>query len=159
MLRLLRPGDHVIASKLDRCFRSALDALTVIEDFRRRGIHLWCLDLGDDCSGNGISGMIVTIMSAVAQFERERISERVKDSKAQLRHEGRHGGGSRPFGYGLGEANGKGRARELIPDPVEQAAIAEMLEMRRQGRMLIEVRDEMRRRGHQISHVLLVAGF
>jgi putative DNA-invertase from lambdoid prophage Rac len=34
----LRKGDVVIAPKLDRLFRSALDALTVVEDMRKRGV-------------------------------------------------------------------------------------------------------------------------
>jgi DNA invertase Pin-like site-specific DNA recombinase len=49
----LRKGDVVIAPKLDRLFRSALDALQVVEDLRKRGVSLHLLDLGGDISGNG----------------------------------------------------------------------------------------------------------
>jgi DNA invertase Pin-like site-specific DNA recombinase len=51
----LMKGDVVIAPKLDRLFRSALDALTVVEDLRKRGVALHLLDLGGDISGNGLS--------------------------------------------------------------------------------------------------------
>jgi DNA invertase Pin-like site-specific DNA recombinase len=64
----VRPGDVVIAAKMDRVFRSALDALRTIEDFKRRKISLWLLDLGD-VSGNGVSELIVTVLAAVAQFD------------------------------------------------------------------------------------------
>jgi putative DNA-invertase from lambdoid prophage Rac len=37
--------------KLDRLFRSALDALQVVEDLRNRGVSLHLLDLGGDISG------------------------------------------------------------------------------------------------------------
>ena len=30
-------------------------------DFKARGIHLWLLDLGGDCSGNGISELMLTV--------------------------------------------------------------------------------------------------
>ena len=157
LLAAVRPGDTVIAAKLDRVFRSALDALQVIEDFRRRSIRLILLDIGD-VSGNGVSQLVITIMSAVAEFERKRISERVKDSKAQLRHEGRHQGGSRPFGWQFGpKMNGHDKARELIPDAAEQAAIAEILKLRKRGQTLMAIRDAMRARGFVISHQL-VAG-
>jgi DNA invertase Pin-like site-specific DNA recombinase len=43
---MVRPGDVVAAAKMDRMFRSAFDALRVIEDFRRRKISLWLLDPG-----------------------------------------------------------------------------------------------------------------
>jgi DNA invertase Pin-like site-specific DNA recombinase len=154
LLAAVRPGDTVIAAKLDRVFRSALDALQVIEDFRRRSIRLILLDVGD-VSGNGVSRLVITIMSAVAEFERKRISERVKDSKAQLRHENRHQGGSRPFGWRLGEMNGHGKARELIPIPREQEAIAEILKRRKRGQTLMAIRDAMRVRGFAISHQLV----
>jgi putative DNA-invertase from lambdoid prophage Rac len=48
-------GDVVIAPKLDRLFRSALDALVTVEDLRQRGVGLHLLDLGGDISGNGLS--------------------------------------------------------------------------------------------------------
>jgi putative DNA-invertase from lambdoid prophage Rac len=43
---------------MDRMFRPALDALQTIESFKRRKVSLWLLDLGNDCSGNGISELI-----------------------------------------------------------------------------------------------------
>ena len=67
---------------------------------------------------------------AVAPFERGLISERIKDAKANLRRAGKHQGGGRPFGWQFGKVNGAGRARELIPDPDEQAANVKCFESR-----------------------------
>src|SRR5271166_1408947 len=44
----LERGDIVIAAKLDRLFRSALDALKVVESLKGRGVKLHLLDLGGD---------------------------------------------------------------------------------------------------------------
>ena len=155
LLRVVQPGDVVIAAKMDRMFRSALDALQTIAEFKRRKIGLWLLHLGNDCSGNGISELIMTVLAAVAQFERGLISERIKDAKRNLRRAGRHQGGGRPFGWRFGEANGHGRARGLIPDPEEQAAIADIIAMRSDGKSLMAIRDAMRARGFPISHQLV----
>ena len=74
----------MIAVRLDRCFRSAVDALNVIEGFKRRRITLVLLDLGD-CTGNGVSELIVTVPAACAQFEHHLISEWIAATKANLR--------------------------------------------------------------------------
>jgi len=95
------------------------------------------------------------VLAAVAQFERTLISERIKDAKRNLRRGSRHQGGDRPFGWGLGEANGHGRARELIPDPEEQAAIADIVALRAAGQSLMTIRDTIRARGLRISHNLV----
>jgi putative DNA-invertase from lambdoid prophage Rac len=152
LLAALRPGDVVIAAKMDRCFRSAFDALGTIEGFKRRKISLWLLDLGGDVSGNGISELIMTVLAAVAQFEPSLISERIKDAKRNLRRGNKHQGGKRPFGWQFGEANGHGRARELVPDEAEQAAIADIVSMRGAGATLMHIRDTLRVQGFAISH-------
>jgi len=152
LLAVLRPGDIMIAAKMDRCFRSAFDALATIESFKRRKISLWLLDLGGDVSGNGISELIMTVLAAVAQFERSLISERIKDAKRNLRRGNKHQGGKRPFGWQFGAANGHGRARELVPDEAEQTAIADIVAMREVGRTLMDIRDTLRGQGFAISH-------
>src|SRR6516165_4113456 len=89
----LQPNDVVIVASLDRCFRSALDALTTIEDFRGRGIRLLALDFGE-LTEEGICELIVTILAAVAEFERELASERIRVSKAYRRSLGKVTGGT-----------------------------------------------------------------
>jgi putative DNA-invertase from lambdoid prophage Rac len=150
LLAALRPGDVVVASRMDRCFRSAFDALATIEGFKKRKISLWLLDLGGDVSGNGISELIMTVLAAVAQFERTLISERIKDAKRNLRHGNRHQGGKRPFGWHYGSVSGSGRARDLVPDQAEQAPLADIAAMREAGRTLVEIRDALRARGHRL---------
>jgi putative DNA-invertase from lambdoid prophage Rac len=152
LLAAVRPGDIVIAAKMDRMFRSAFDALQTIESFKRGRISLWLLDLRGDCSGNGISELIVTVLAAVAQFERSLISEGIKDAKRNLRRGKEHQGGRRPFGWQFGEANGHGRDRELVPDEAEQAAIADIVAMREAGATLIAILDQLRGQGFAISH-------
>ena len=73
----LQRGDIVIAAKLDRLFRSALDALKVVESLKTRGVKLHLLDLGGDIAGNGISKLFLTIAAAFAEAERDRIRERI----------------------------------------------------------------------------------
>jgi DNA invertase Pin-like site-specific DNA recombinase len=156
LLAALRPGDTAVIAKLDRGFRSALDALQTIQNFKHKGFGLWALDLGD-CTGNGVSQLILTVLSAVAEFERSRISERISDAKAALRRQGKHQGGSRPFGFAFGSTNGHGRARVLVPDPAEQQAIVDIAAMRSAGESLMAIRDTMRKRGHWISHNLVAS--
>jgi putative DNA-invertase from lambdoid prophage Rac len=151
LLAALRPGDVIVAARMDRVFRSSSNALATIESFKARKISLWLLDLGGDVSGNGISELIMTVLVAVAQFERTLISERIKDAKRNLRRAGRHQGGRRPFGWRYGAATGNGRARDLVPDDAEQAALADIVAMREAGRTLMGIRDITRERGFKIS--------
>jgi len=46
MLAHVQKGDVIVASKLDRIFRSASDALSTIERWRRKGIDLVICDIG-----------------------------------------------------------------------------------------------------------------
>jgi DNA invertase Pin-like site-specific DNA recombinase len=142
----LKKGDAVIAPKLDRLFRSALDALTVVEDMRKRGVSLHLLDLGGDISGNGLSKLFLTIAAAFAEAERDRIRERITQVKRDQRDRGRYLGGTVPFGYR------RGAGGELVPHDAEQRAIREMTRLRRQGTPLRAIAETMQAKGHRISH-------
>ena len=51
-----------------------------------------------------------------------------------------------------GEITGTGKARDLVPDAAEQAAITDIIAMRESGGTLMGIRDIMRERGFNISH-------
>ena len=50
------------------------------------------------CAANGISKVVFTILSAVAENERDRIRGRIRDVKRHLASQGVYGG-VKPFGY------------------------------------------------------------
>ena len=125
MLASVRPGDMVITPKLDRAFRSASDALATLEALKEQGVSLHMIDLGGDVCGNGISKLVFTILSAVAENERDRIRERIRDVKRHLASQGVYNGGKRPFGFDVADGH-------LVPNPAEQAAISTMRAMRRE---------------------------
>jgi DNA invertase Pin-like site-specific DNA recombinase len=141
----LERGDVLIVSKLDRLFRSALDALQTVDQFKQRGISLVLIDLGGDVC-NGLAKMFLTIAAAFAEAERDRIRERIQGVKADQRSRGRYLGGIMPFGYRLAE-NG---ALEPIED--QQRAIAEMHRMRAAGASLRAISAAMKGIGHDLSH-------
>lgn len=147
LVAVLQPGDVVIAAKLDRMFRSAWDALNVIRDFQRRRISLWLLDLGGDVSGDDIAKLVLTILAAIAEFERKRIGERIRDAKRHQRRTGQYLGGDRPFGWRIGEDGA------LIEDKAEQSALAEMRDLRVAGGSYRSIAAHIKKtRGIQISH-------
>jgi DNA invertase Pin-like site-specific DNA recombinase len=146
LLAALKPGDVVITAKLDRMFRSAIDALDVLGRLKQAGIGLHMIDLGGDTTGNGVSKLVFTILSAVAEAERDRTRERVAEVKRDQRQRGRYLGGTAPWGYSVGEGG------ELVPMPELQASIRKMRRLRDQGLALRAIAERMKAAGVSISH-------
>ena len=147
LLAALVAGDVVVTAKLDRMFRSALDALGVLADLKRRGVRLHMIDLGGDVTGNGISKLVFTILSAVAEAERDRTRERIAEVKRDQRTRNRYLGGTAPFGWSVGEDG------ELRPHPEQQRALEQMRALREQGLSLRAVATRMADAGVPVSHV------
>jgi len=91
-METVEKDDVIITAKLDRAFRNAADALATLEELKDLGVGLHMIDLGGDVCGNGISKLIFTILSAVAENERDRIRERIRDVKRHLASQGVYGG-------------------------------------------------------------------
>ena len=133
LLTVVEPGDAVITPKLDRMFRSASDALGTLEEMKGQGVQLHMIDLGGDVCGNGISKLVFTILSAVAENERDRIRERIRDVKRSLAAQGLYNGGTRPFGYDVDDGG------RLVPNAPEQAVLAQVRTMYAAGAGLREI--------------------
>jgi putative DNA-invertase from lambdoid prophage Rac len=147
LLAKLERGDVLVAAKLDRLFRSALDALNTVALFKEKGVALHLLDLGGDIAGNGLSKLFLTIAAAFAEAERDRIRERIGQSKADQKARGRYLGGIIPFGFRRGEDG------DLVRHESEQEAIREIIRLRiEERRPLRAVVEAMAGRGHKISH-------
>src|SRR6516165_2102743 len=157
LLAVQKAEDVVITPKLDRMFRSALNALDVLGQLKERGVILHIIDLGGDVTGNGISKLVFTILSAVAEAERDRIRERIRDVKADQRKRQRYLGGIVPFGWQISEDGA------LIEVLEQQHAIRHILELRREGLSLRAISASIAAEGVKLSHegvknVLAVAG-
>jgi len=109
LVSLLRPGDVVLGAKMDRAFRSGKDALVTLDLFKQRDYDLHLIDLGGSVIKSGVSELIFTIMAGVAQFERHRIRERIRDVKDDQKRRSVFLGGKRPFAPAAWMPSGKGK--------------------------------------------------
>jgi DNA invertase Pin-like site-specific DNA recombinase len=149
LLDLLQPGDVVVASRLDRVFRDAQDALTVSRELREAGVDLILTDIGTEpANRDGIGRLFLTIMSAVGEFERYRIKERQADGIRSKRGAGGFTGGSRPFGW---RVVGEGRGAQLVPVDAEQEAIRLVRSLRASGTSLRKIQAMVDDAGHSMS--------
>jgi len=90
-LHLLRikveEGDVILVKKLDRLGRDTADMIQLIKEFDDMGVAIRFLD--DGISTEGTMGkMVVTILSAVAQAERQRILERTNEGRMEAKAKG-----------------------------------------------------------------------
>lgn len=91
MLEQLRDGDVVTVTKYDRLARSLKDLLEIVETIRERGAGF--RSLAEDIDTTTSAGRLVFhVFASIAQFERERISERTREGLASARKRGRIGG-------------------------------------------------------------------
>jgi DNA invertase Pin-like site-specific DNA recombinase len=82
-----RRVDLVLAWKLDRPFRSTLHCLRTLEDLAHRGVGFACLTQEIDTT-NPTGRLLLTILAAVAEFERGLLAERVREGMTNARRKG-----------------------------------------------------------------------
>jgi DNA invertase Pin-like site-specific DNA recombinase len=91
MLDHLREGDVVVVTKYDRLARSLRDLLDIVEVIAERGAGFQ--SLAEDIDTTTPAGRLVFhVFASIAQFERERISERTREGLQAARKRGRVGG-------------------------------------------------------------------
>ena len=82
--RMLRKGDTLVVWRLDRMGRSMIELATIAKEFEADGIELRSLTENIDTTTAG-GRLVFNVFAAVAQFERDIISERTKAGLAAAR--------------------------------------------------------------------------
>jgi site-specific DNA recombinase len=124
-VRAKRAGG-IVALKLDRFSRRLRDTMDLLDDSSRRGWRLVSVSETLD-TGSATGRLIVHILAALAQMEREQCSERTKAGMEQLCREGRRRSGRAPFGWGFLDG-------DLVVNEEERAILGAMLASRGEGR-------------------------
>ncbi|MHA6251160.1 recombinase family protein [Oceanobacillus sp. CAU 1775] len=81
LLEVLKEGDTLTVTKLDRFARTTSDGISVIKELFEKGVKVHVLNMGlveDTPTGR----LILSVMLAFAEFERDMIVERTQEGKA-----------------------------------------------------------------------------
>ena len=91
LLDRMTEGDTVVIESLSRLGRSTKDLIELTELFQQKGVHLVSLKESIDTS-TSTGKLLFTLMSAIAQFERDVIADRTREGLNAARARGRNGG-------------------------------------------------------------------
>lgn len=108
----------VLVFKLSRFGRNAADVLATLQKMQDFGVNLICVEDGIDSSKDA-GKLMISVLSAVAEIERENIRVQTMEGRMQKAREGKWNGGFAPYGYSL--VDGK-----LIINEEEAVAIREI---------------------------------
>ena len=96
--------DYILVFKLSRFGRNAADVLNSLQYIQDFGVNLICVEDGIDSSKDS-GKLTITVLSAVAEIERENILVQTMEGRKQKAREGKWNGGQAPFGYELDTEN------------------------------------------------------
>ena len=94
----------ILVFKLSRFGRNAADVLNSLQFIQDYGVNLVCVEDGIDSSKDS-GKLTITVLSAVAEIERENILVQTMEGRKQKAREGKWNGGQAPFGYDLDSRN------------------------------------------------------
>lgn len=104
MLQLIEDGedkiDFVLVFKLSRLGRNAANVLGSLQKMQDFGVNLICVEDGIDSSKDA-GKLMISVLSAVAEIERENILVQTMEGRKQKAREGKWNGGFAPYGYKL----------------------------------------------------------
>ncbi len=92
--------DYVLVFKLSRFGRNAADVLNSLQLMQDYGVNLICVEDGIDSSKDA-GKLMISVLSAVAEIERENIRTQTMAGREQKAREGKWNGGFAPYGYKL----------------------------------------------------------
>jgi site-specific DNA recombinase len=134
--------DAIVTYKLDRMFRSTVDALESTKKFDKWGVSFHSLQENLDTK-SAMGKFFFTLIAALAEMERGIVSERTKAALSHKRSKNEKTGGDIPFGYTLVEND------LLVANEAEQKAISLMVELRNKGYSLRAIAHELEKEGHK----------
>lgn len=114
--------DFVLVFKLSCFGRNAADVLSSLQHMQEFGVNLICVEDGIDSSKDS-GKLMISVLSAVAEIERENILVQTMEGRRQKAREGKWNGGFAPYGYKL--ENGELLIAEdeaIVPEEVWQLA-------------------------------------
>ena len=91
---------YVLVFKLSRFGRNAADVLATLQVMQDFGVNLICVEDGIDSSKDA-GKLMISVLSAVAEIERENIRVQTMEGRMQKAREGKWNGGFAPYGYAL----------------------------------------------------------
>ena len=97
---------YVLVFKLSRFGRNAADVLATLQVMQDFGVNLICVEDGIDSSKDA-GKLMISVLSAVAEIERENIRVQTMEGRMQKAREGKWNGGFAPYGYALIAAQAK----------------------------------------------------
>lgn len=160
MLRAIRAGQrpdgvpvrHVVAARLDRIGRDAMDIIHTIRWLWDQGVTPHFMDMGP-MPKHPMNEAILTVGAAFAQLERQLIQQRTQDRMASKRAKGEATGGTEPFGWRFEPAT-DGRTTKsgqpvmlMVKVPDEQAVIVRMKSMKLDGHNANQIARALNRDG------------
>lgn len=125
MMDMIQAGtdkvDYVLVFKLSRFGRNAADTLNSLQFMEDFGVNLLCVE--DNIDSAGASGkLMISVLAAVAEIERENIKEQTQAGREQKARNGLWNGGQAPYGYKL-EFNEKLGCKALVVNEEESSLI------------------------------------
>jgi len=116
MLDYVREGDTVVACKLDRLARSTAHLLSIVETLKGKGVTLKVLNIDLD-TATPTGKLMLTMLAAIATFEREMMLERQRDGIQKAKEAGVYVG-RKPTAKAKSavvmELLGKGKTKEAV---------------------------------------------
>ena len=92
--------DYILVYKLSRFGRNAADILNSLELIQSYDVNLICIEEGIDSSQTS-GKLLISVLSAVAEIERENILEQTMNGRREKARQGKWNGGPAPYGYYL----------------------------------------------------------
>lgn len=131
--------DVVLVYRLDRLTRSVLDLYQLLQEFERYGVRFKSSTEVYDTT-TAIGRLFITLVAALAQWERENLAERVKMGMGQMVRERKRPGGPPPYGYELSDG-------KLVIHPSEAEIVRFMFEQYARGNSPRQIADKANRQG------------
>lgn len=125
MIDFVRSGDVINVMKVDRLARNTIDALTIADKLKSKGVGLIFQDLSGVDINSDVGRVIYTTISAFAEMERKRILQRCNEGRAKAKAEGRHMGRKR-------DQQMHDKVKELFSSGTSKVQIAKELAVSRQ---------------------------